>query len=140
MKTITNLTLIILLFLSYNTQAQAKKNSMAESYYKSAVNSFETGNLDSAIESINKSISIEPNNSNAYYTKGVIYQKKLNYDVALTCYKKALQLNPNNSEAMLKCGIVYGKKNDIANCCKYLKMACDNGDSNGCTVYSKFCK
>lgn len=140
MKTIKYLIFTIALILSYNTHSQTRKTSTAETYYKSAVSSFETGDLDDAIVNINKSISIEPNNSNAYYTKGVIYQKKLNYDVALTCYKKALQLNPNNFEAMLKCGIVYGKKNDMINFCKYMKMACDNGDSNGCSGYSKFCK
>ncbi len=140
MKSIINSIYIILLVISYNVNSQTKKTSIAETYYKSAVNSIETNDLDNAIIYINKSISIESNNSNAYYTKGVIYQKKLNYDVALTCYKKALQLNPNNSEAMLKCGIVYGKKNDMANCCKYLKLACDNGDNNGCSGYSKFCK
>lgn len=129
-----------MLVISYNAYSQTKKSSIAEAYYKSAVSSIETNDVDNAIIYINKSISIEPNNSNAYYTKGVIYQKKLNYDVALTCYKKALQLNPNNSEAMLKCGIIYGKKNDMTNCCKYLKMACDNGDINGCSGYSNFCK
>ncbi|MFV8345949.1 tetratricopeptide repeat protein [Flavobacterium sp. ZB4P13] len=140
MKNLKKLIYLLIIFLSTNIYSQTNQKTNAETYYKSAVSLFQTGDLDNAIININKSISIEPNNSNAHYTKGVIYQKQLNYKVALSCYKKSIQINPQNTEAMLKCAIVYGKMNDMVNCCKYLNMACENGNNDGCTGFSRFCK
>ncbi len=141
MKRIKIIIYSVLMFSITITYSQISKKSIAETYYNNAKTIFEqNGDLGNAMININKSIKLEPNNSNAYYIKGVIFQKKLEYSDALLNYKKALQLNSKNYDAMTKCGIVYGKLNDMTNCCKYFNMACENGREEACTILNKFCK
>lgn len=134
--------LVILSFFSFCSYSQNNKidKKQAEIYYNKAVTNFENGQLDEAIQNIDKAIRFDTNASNSYYIKGVIKQQKNDFNSALQFYKKAIQLNPKNSNALAKCGIVYGKLNDMTTACKYFKLACDNGNDECCKGYSKFCK
>lgn len=142
MKTSKAIILIFFSFFSLITFSQNKKvdAKQAEIFYNKAVNNFENNLLDEATTNIDKSITLNPNNSNSYYIKGVIKQKQLDFNGAITLYKKAIQLNPKNSDALAKCGIAYGKLNDMPNACKYFKLACESGNDDSCKIYSKFCK
>jgi Tfp pilus assembly protein PilF len=142
MKILKTIMLIFFSFFSLITFSQNKKEDVkqAEIFYNKAINNFENNLLKEALTNIDKSIKLNPNNSDSYYIKGVIKQEQLDFNGALTSYKKAIQLNQKHSDALAKCGIVYGKLNDKVNACKYFKLACESGNSESCKVYSKFCK
>lgn len=111
-----------------------------KTYYNSAITFLTNGDYDNALNSINKSIMINPTNADSYYIRGNVYQKKANYLNAIRDYQKAIKLNPNHIDAISKCGISYAKMNDKAAACRYFKRACDMGSDDGCNVYSRFCK
>lgn len=73
MKTSKAIILIFFSFFSLITFSQNKKvdAKQAEIFYNKAVNNFENNLLDEATTNIDKSITLNPNNSNSYYIKGV---------------------------------------------------------------------
>ena len=54
------------------------------------------GNIDKAIEAIDKAIKIEnPNYANGWYNKSIYMIKKGKIDEAISCLKKAIELDTN---------------------------------------------
>ncbi|SHG32127.1 Tetratricopeptide repeat-containing protein [Flavobacterium segetis] len=81
MKTKLILTLLLLctVFISSSYSQGSSKKTDYETNYNSALKLLINGDYDNALVQINKSIKLNPNNSDSYYIKGNIYQKKIDY-------------------------------------------------------------
>ena len=56
------------------------------------------------IASFDKSLAINPNNTDALNGKGVALAKLKNFDEAIASFDKALAINPNNTKALSEKG------------------------------------
>ena len=71
------------------------------------VSYFNLGKYSNAIENYNKSISINPKNSEAYNNKGLCLKKMGDFEGALENYKLALKINPNFLDLYNNIGNLY---------------------------------
>ena len=71
------------------------------------VSYFNLGKYSNAIENYNKSISINPKNSEAYNNKGLCLKKMGDFEGALKNYKLALKINPNFLDVYNNIGNLY---------------------------------
>jgi len=71
------------------------------------VSYFNLGKYSNAIENYNKSISINPKNSEAYNNKGLCLKKMGDFEGALENYKLALKINPNFLDVYNNIGNLY---------------------------------
>jgi len=70
---------------------------MANDYYNAGVNFYKNRQYDSAINILNKAISLNPNYTYAYITRGNSYYGKRLYNLAKQDYNKAINLMPNSA-------------------------------------------
>jgi Tfp pilus assembly protein PilF len=63
------------------------------------------GNLDKAIDSYNKALSLKPDYAEAYSNMGLALQDQGNLDKAIDSYNKALSLKPDYAEAYNNMGV-----------------------------------
>jgi len=59
-------------------------------YYNNAFNQYDT-----ALQSYNRSLELDPEYGYAWFSKGVTLQNMRNYDEANRCYEKALRYDPS---------------------------------------------
>ena len=81
-----------------DTTAVSKINSeeLVKQYLADALREMLYDNYDLAIESLNKCVEIDANNSAVYYEFAEIYTKKEEYNVAISYMIKASELSPDN--------------------------------------------
>jgi tetratricopeptide (TPR) repeat protein len=56
-----------------------------------------TGNYREALESLETSIGLEPQNPDVWYSKGLALVALDRLDEALTCFEKVMELNPQDT-------------------------------------------
>ena len=95
----------------------------AQEYYFNAVELFDKGDYDGAIENLNKQLAIVED-PDAYCYLGKIYKEKNELDVAIENFKRALDIKPNFFEANYELGKIYYSLNDYKTASKYLTNAC----------------
>ena len=61
---------------------------------------FETGDINESIEKFDKSITINPNNSDAFYNRGNALSKIQNFEEAISSFDNSIHLKKNNPEAL----------------------------------------
>jgi len=71
------------------------------------------GNLDSAVDFFNQSISKVPS-SGAYFNKGIIHLSREEYDKALLSFNHALELSPNNPLFLINKALAHFSKKEFA--------------------------
>ncbi len=59
--------------------------------------SLRLGKYKEAIESIEKSLELDPKNANSLASLGEVQEEKEEFEKAIEYYKKAIELNPNNN-------------------------------------------
>ncbi|OOP56016.1 MAG: hypothetical protein AYP45_11515 [Candidatus Brocadia carolinensis] len=59
---------------------------------------------------LKKTVSINPQFSDAYYNMGVVYAKNNQIDEAIKSLQKALELNPNDDKSHFALGVIYQMK------------------------------
>lgn len=59
------------------------------------------GELDRAIEDLDRSLGADPSNRLAYYNRGIIFSLKEKHDEAIADLAEAIRLDPSNSDAFL---------------------------------------
>jgi len=84
----------------------------AKSYYEFGVQSQVLGNLDEAIDSFKKSISLNQQMIPAYINLGSIYIAQKKYDEATEILRKGNKINPNNSNIHNNLGLVYERTDE----------------------------
>lgn len=83
-----------------------------------------SNNIAKALELYNKSIELNPTNSQAYINRGIIYANNLKeYDLALKDYKSALKLNKTNPWIYYNIGCILEKQDDFKGALKNYEVA-----------------
>jgi tetratricopeptide (TPR) repeat protein len=72
----------------------AQVSTESYNYYLAGLQAYNRKNYSGALELMNQSIRLSPNNELAWYVTGVIYHIKKQYSVALEAYNRTLQINP----------------------------------------------
>ncbi len=93
------------------------------------------GDLDVAIDTLNRCVKLVPLYSNAYVALGVAYVRKGDSRDAEIQFKKAIELDKNNSFAYRNLATIFGKTGDNVNALKYLKQAYDIDAYDPHTLY-----
>lgn len=76
---------------------------------------FQRGELESALENINKSIELKNDWEISYFYRGVVNQALENFDEALLDYTKALQINDKMADAYYNRAKIMLSRKDIEN-------------------------
>lgn len=136
------LTIIILFLSSFIGYSQENKSKLqlADGYHDQAVNILtNNGDLNKALDYINKAILNNPKNANGFYIKGNIIERTNGFASALQIYLKVLTINPKHIDATSKVAVCYGKLNNKTKFCIYAKKACDLGSIEACNMTERFC-
>ena len=84
----------------------AKEPNKARPYISLGIAHIQKGDLDKALEYLNKAIELDARQFKAFHNRGLIYEKKQMYDLALADYTRALSLEG-------KKGLVYGNRGNL---------------------------
>jgi tetratricopeptide (TPR) repeat protein len=77
------------------------------SWFRRAYCEVEMGNMDEALQSLDESIAVDSNNTDAWNERGYIYFEKGQAEDAISAYEKTLSIDSVNSTAMKGIGDVY---------------------------------
>ena len=122
------LLVVLLTLVAYNAGMPAFAEELSEEDMQAADNAYKTGvalvksrAYDSAIESFQQAISINPKMTDAYYNIAAIYISQNKIDEAYDIYMKILAINPRDYDVILQAAkISYNRKN-YSLTLKYLK-------------------
>jgi len=102
--------------IDYNTsrnrqgEIMADRNATyAQRYYEAAMDHFERGRYDKALEHIEKAIAAQPKNADFHSTKGVFHHKMNNLTGAIDAYRKAIELEPKHAFSRFNLGLIFMK-------------------------------
>lgn len=93
------------------------------------------GDLDIAIDILNRCVKIVPLYSNAYVALGVAYGRQGMQKEAVIQFRKGIELDKNNSYAYSNLASILGKMGDNFNALKYMKLAYDIDAFDPHTLY-----
>ena len=65
------------------------------------------GELDQAVKSYKKAISVRPKFAEAHFNMGSVLQDQGKFEEAISSFKKAISINPNYSEALNNMGVAF---------------------------------
>lgn len=86
-------------------------NTYAQRHYESALDFFEQGQYDKAMQQIEKAIQKAPGNPDLYATKGIFLHRMNNVVHAIEAYQSALRVAPDHSFSHYNLGLIYMKQN-----------------------------
>ncbi|HEY9069893.1 MAG TPA: tetratricopeptide repeat protein [Candidatus Ozemobacteraceae bacterium] len=81
----------------------------AQRYYEAALDFFERGQYDKALEHIDKAISTQPKNADLLSTRGVFLHKMNDLTGAIEAYRKAIEVQPKHSFSRFNLGLIFMK-------------------------------
>ncbi len=86
-------------------------NVYAQRHYESALDYFEQGQFDKALQQIDKAIQQSPENPDLYATRGIFLHRMNNVVHAVEAYQAALRVAPDHSFSHYNLGLIYMKQN-----------------------------
>lgn len=86
------------------------KETYAQRHYESALDFFEQGNYEKALQQINNAIQKSPNNPDYYSTKGIFLHRMNDISKAVDAYLKAIEVYPGHPISHFNLGIIYMKE------------------------------
>ncbi len=89
------------------------KETYAQRHYESALDYFEQGNYDKALQQIDNAIQKSPSNPDYYSTKGVFLHRMNNIPQAVNAYQKAIEVFPGHTFSHYNLGIIFMKEGKI---------------------------
>ena len=89
------------------------KETYAQRHYESALDYFEQGNYDKALQQINNAIQKSPNNPDYYSTKGVFLHRMNDIPRAIEAYQKAIEVFPGHTFSHYNLGLIFMKDGKI---------------------------
>ena len=89
------------------------KETYAQRHYESALDYFEQGNYEKALQQIDNAIQKSPNNPDYYSTKGVFLHRMNDIPRAVDAYKKAIEVFPGHTFSHYNLGIIFMKEGKI---------------------------
>ena len=84
-------------------------------YIDNGIYDFQRGELECALENINKSLELKNDWEIPYFYRAVVHQALENFDEAMLDYTKALQLNPKMTDAYYNRAKIILSRKDIEN-------------------------
>jgi len=72
---------------------------LAVEYYNAGLNYTKSGELDKALDALNKAIAEDPKHVNSHNALGMVYRQKGELDEARRCWRAALRIEPENTTA-----------------------------------------
>ncbi len=88
-------------------------STYAQRHYESALDYFEQGQYDKALQQIDKAIKNSPNNPDFYSTKGVFLHRMNNIPQAIDAYQSAIKVAPDHTFSHYNLGLIYMKLNKV---------------------------
>ncbi|HAE37089.1 MAG TPA: hypothetical protein DCG57_00440 [Candidatus Riflebacteria bacterium] len=88
-------------------------NTYAQRHYESALDFFEQGQYDKALQQIEKAIKNSPNNPDFYSTKGVFLHRMNDIAQAIEAYQAAVKVAPDHTFSHYNLGLIYMKLNKV---------------------------
>ena len=88
-------------------------NTYAQRHYESALDLFEQGQYDKALQQIDKAIKNSPNNPDFYSTKGVFLHRMNDIAHAIDAYQAAIRVAPDHTFSHYNLGLIYMKLNKV---------------------------
>ncbi|MBW2997760.1 tetratricopeptide repeat protein [Candidatus Woesearchaeota archaeon] len=85
----------------------------------------EKGNLEKAVEHLDKAYSLNPGDHVISTNRGITYIKKGNFDAAIENFNAAIRSHPGYSQAYLNRGIAWFRKGDINKAIENLNISID---------------
>lgn len=89
------------------------KETYAQRHYESALDYFEQGNYEKALQQIDNAIQKSPKNPDYYSTKGVFLHRMNDIPRAVDAYKKAIEVFPGHTFSHYNLGIIFMKEGKI---------------------------
>ncbi len=89
------------------------KETYAQRHYESALDYFEQGNYDKALQQIDNAIQKSPRNPDYYSTKGVFLHRMNDIPKAVEAYQKAIEVFPGHTFSHYNLGIIFMKNGKI---------------------------
>ena len=89
------------------------KETYAQRHYESALDYFEQGNYDKALQQIDNAIQKSPKNPDYYSTKGVFLHRMNDIPRAVEAYQKAIEVFPGHTFSHYNLGIIFMKDGKI---------------------------
>lgn len=93
--------------LAARNRAGQQAEAMAESWYRSGLDSLWLGNYENALGYFESAVNKNPQRVEAWIQVGYCKVKQGKNNEAITAYRRAIQLRPNSSEAYNKLGDAY---------------------------------
>ena len=87
--------------------AQEDKIFLSNQKVEEALEFFDRGDYNGAINLCNEAINLNSDNANAYFGRGTAYAELNQYETAISDYNNAIQLNPNLYQAYYNRGNAY---------------------------------
>ncbi len=88
-------------------------STYAQRHYESALDFFEQGQYDKALQQIDKAIKNSPNNPDFYSTKGVFLHRMNDIVHAIDAYQSAIKVAPDHTFSHYNLGLIYMKLNKV---------------------------
>lgn len=120
--------------LKADVEAMQKINAVKKAY-NDGNNAFKLGQYQQALDSYNKSISLDSTFYAAYYGKGLTLKKMRQYREAVQAYQAAIRHNPTYTAAYLALGKIYTELNDYDKAVETYKKGVKNDPSSDKLYY-----
>ncbi len=96
MKILLTFALIFVFGILFSTVLLAQTPTRSQNYVVSGMSFYQKGELDTALQQINKAIALDPKNVDAYFLRAAIKNKKGVFTESLVDYDKIIELDPQN--------------------------------------------
>jgi Tfp pilus assembly protein PilF len=107
-------------------------------YYNRGVVYAKTGQFDRAIDDFTKTIILDPSDYLAYYNLGVLYGSAGSYDKAIDYFNITIGINERYDAAYVQRGIYYARTGKRERALADYQMACDLGNTHGCSEMKRY--
>ncbi|NCB37578.1 MAG: tetratricopeptide repeat protein [Erysipelotrichia bacterium] len=88
-------------------------NTYAQRHYESALDFFDQGQYDKAMQQIQKAIEKSPENPDLYSTKGMFLHRMNDLVHAIEAYRAALRVDPEHIFSHYNLGLIYMRQNKV---------------------------
>ena len=113
---------------------QSHKTLEAMNLLRKASAHFKNNETEKAIDCLQQSISLNPNNPQAHYRLGVIYAYLNNFDLAAEYFEEAIKQDPSFVKSYINLGAAYGKLKNYPEAIRVLNKAL-KVDKNNAKIY-----
>ncbi|MBF0545975.1 MAG: tetratricopeptide repeat protein [Candidatus Riflebacteria bacterium] len=90
-----------------------RNQTYAQRFFDAAIEMFEKGQFNKAIENIKKAIEKAPGDADFVAAKGILFHKMKELNFAMNSYQEAIRISPNHSQSHFNLGLIMMKIGNI---------------------------